>query len=53
MPIEIKELTIKMKVRDPHEKVETKSTFDEKLEKRIIDKSVDKVLKILERKAER
>lgn len=53
MPIEIKELTIKMTVRDPHNINPVKKEYDPNMEKRIIEASVEKVLRILERKSER
>ncbi|GAA5037956.1 hypothetical protein GCM10011506_35660 [Marivirga lumbricoides] len=53
MPIEIKELTIKMTVRDPHNIPSGKREYDPNMEKRIIDASAEKVLRILERKTER
>ncbi len=53
MPIEIKELSIKMSVKDPHNQPIQQPTFDRSAEKRIIEASVEKVLKILERKSER
>lgn len=53
MAIEIKELSIKMTVRDPHNQPIQQASFDRNTEKRIIEASVEKVLKILERKSER
>ena len=53
MAIEIKELSIKMSVKDPHSQIIQQPHFDRDAEKRIIETSVEKVLKILERKSER
>ncbi len=53
MPIEIKELSIKMSVKDPHSPQMQTPVFDKATEKRIIDASVEKILKVLERKSER
>ena len=53
MPIEIKELTIKMNVIDPHKKGQNESYHQAEIEKKMVDATVEKVLRILERKAER
>ncbi len=42
-----------MSVKDPHNLPVQQQVFDRNTEKRIIEASVEKVLKILERKSER